>query len=87
MKIEILGTGCYQCVRLESLIADVLIELEIQEADLTRVSEEQAIRRWMPLDALPGLVINRVLASMGRLPAREELVSWLRAAAQPAPAG
>ena len=54
MKIEILGTGCYQCIRLESLIVDVLIELEIQDADLTRVSEEQAIRRWMPLDALPG---------------------------------
>jgi len=84
MKIEVLGTGCYNCVQLESLIAGALSELGLHGIEVVRVSEEKAIRRRMPPDALPGLAIDGVLVSSGSLPGREQLLAWLRAAAQPA---
>jgi hypothetical protein len=84
MKIEVLGTGCYNCIQLESLLADALSELGMRGTEVVRVSEEKAIRRRMPLEALPGLVINGVLVSTGKLPERETLRGWLTAAAQPA---
>ena len=84
MKIEVLGTGCYNCIQLESLLSDAVSELGLRGTEVVRVSEEKAIRRRMPLEALPGLVIDGVLVSTGRLPEREPLLSWLRGAAQPA---
>jgi hypothetical protein len=80
MKIEVLGTGCYRCIQLESLLAEALSALGLRGAEVVRVSDEKAIRRRMPPEALPGLVIDGVLISTGKLPEREQLLAWLRAA-------
>ncbi len=77
MKIEVLGTGCYKCIKLEALINDVLVELGKSSIEIVRVSDEHTIRRHMPLDEIPGLLIDGVLASTGELPTRETLIEWL----------
>jgi hypothetical protein len=78
MKIEILGTGCYNCVRLETLLGEVLAELGKSGVEVERISDEQTIRKYMPLDELPGLVIGGVLASVRDVPDRETLKGWLQ---------
>ena len=78
MKIEILGTGCYNCIKLEALIHDVLVELNREDIKIVRIDDEQTIRKYMPLDELPGLVINGVLASVRELPDRNMLVTWFQ---------
>lgn len=83
MKIEILGTGCYNCVELEMLIADVLPQLGRTDVEVVRVDDEKRIRHYMPLDEIPGLVIDGVLASTRELPAREKLVEWLSGVSEP----
>ncbi|MEW6288200.1 MAG: thioredoxin family protein [Chloroflexota bacterium] len=83
MKIEILGTGCYKCVELEMLIADVLKELGKTDIEVTRVDDEQRIRHYMPLDEVPGLLIDGVLANMRELPPREKLLEWLSGVSTP----
>jgi predicted NBD/HSP70 family sugar kinase len=83
MKIEILGTGCYNCVELEMLIADVLKELGRTDVEVARVDDEKRIRHYMPLDEIPGLVIDGVLASTRELPTREKLVAWLSGVSEP----
>jgi hypothetical protein len=83
MKIEILGTGCYNCVELEMLIADVLKQLGRSDVEVTRVDDEQRIRHYMPLDEVPGLLIDGVLASVRELPPREKLVEWLSGVSVP----
>ena len=83
MKIEILGTGCYKCVELEVLIADVLQELGRTDVEVTRVDDEKRIRHYMPLDEIPSLLIDGVLASTGELPPRETLVKWLSGFSEP----
>ncbi len=76
MKIEILGTGCYNCIKLEAMINDVLRELGKSGTEVVRVSDERHIRKYMPLDEIPGLLIDGVLISTCELPPRETLVEW-----------
>lgn len=77
MKIEILGTGCYNCIQLEALVDDVLRELGKSGIEVVRINDEGTIRKYMPLDEIPGLLIDGVLASVNELPRRETLVEWL----------
>ncbi len=50
MKIEVLGTGCHNCITLESLLEQVLVELGKKDYTITRISDEKVIRRYMPLE-------------------------------------
>jgi hypothetical protein len=77
MKIEILGTGCHHCVQLDLLVADVVKTLGLQEVEIRRADDEHKIRHYMPLDAIPGLVINGSLVSERVVPEQETLIRWL----------
>lgn len=76
MKIEILGTGCFNCNKLETLVNDVLGELGKSGIEIVRISDERTIRKYMPLDEIPGLLIDGVLVSTNEIPERETLVEW-----------
>ncbi len=77
MKIEILGTGCYNCIELETLLNEVVEELGTTNVEVVRVSDERRIRKYIPLDEIPGLLIDGVLASTREVPPRQTLVEWL----------
>lgn len=77
MKIEILGTGCYNCVKLETLMDEVLIHLGKTDVEVIRVDDEKRIRHYITLDEIPGLLIDGVLASIREIPARETLIEWI----------
>ena len=77
MKIEILGTGCYNCIKLERLLYEVAGELAARDVEIIRVSDERRIRKYLPLDEIPGLLIDGVLVSTREVPARETLMEWL----------
>jgi hypothetical protein len=47
MKIEILGTGCYNCVRLETLIDEVAEQLGATNFEIERVSDEKQVLQHM----------------------------------------
>ena len=77
MKIEILGTGCYNCVKLETLIDEVAEQLGATKFEIERVNDEKRVLQYMPLDEIPGLLIDGVLVSTREIPPRETLVEWL----------
>jgi len=77
MKIEILGTGCYICVKLEKLNGELVKELALKKVEVTRIDDEQEIRHFIPLDAIPGLLIDGMLVSQRALPDRETLKQLL----------
>ncbi len=77
MKIEVLGTGCYKCIQLETLLAEVIEKLGKTNMEVVRVSEERQIRHHMPLDEIPGLLIDGTLVSTSAVPTREQLTQWL----------
>ena len=77
MNIEILGTGCHDCLKLERLVHEVLDELGVRDAKVTWVNDERIIRRAMPPDETPGFVIDGILVSSHVVPDRETLRAWL----------
>ena len=78
MEIEILGGGCPKCERLERLAREAAGELGI-EATFTKVKEMDAIMAYDVMST-PALVINGEVKSSGRIPRKEEIAGWIRAA-------
>lgn len=77
MKIAILGTGCYNCVKLETLIDEVAQQLGATNFEIERVSDEKRVLQHISLDEIPGLLIDGIPVSTRKLPSRETLVEWL----------
>jgi hypothetical protein len=49
------------------------------DVQVERVDEERVILRYLPLDAIPGLMIDDRLVSQRQIPDMETLLDWLRA--------
>ena len=77
MHISVLGTGCYGCITLEALLQEMLAESRRTDIAIDRVSDEKAIRKYMPPEAIPGLVIDGRLVHSGSVPSRDMLRKWL----------
>jgi len=61
---------------LEQLTHEAVVEAGVQ-ATITHVTKIDDIMAY-PIMSTPGLVINEVLKSSGRLPRKEEIVAWLK---------
>ena len=79
MKIQILGTGCRNCLELEMRLDKAITASGRTDVTVERVDDEHIIRRHMPLDAIPGLLIDGRLVSQLELPNMETLLDWLNA--------
>lgn len=71
MKIQILGTGCANCKKLEANVRQAVQELGI-EAHIEKVENIQDIMAFGVM-RLPGLVVNGQVKSMGRILSSEEV--------------
>lgn len=78
MQVKILGTGCPNCQRLERVAREAAQEAGVQ-VDFVKVTDIQEIMAY-PILGTPGLVINEVVKSSGRIPRKEEIIAWLREA-------
>ncbi|MCS7038756.1 MAG: thioredoxin family protein [Anaerolineae bacterium] len=78
MKIQILGTGCHNCLELQLRLGEAITASGRSDVEVEYVDDEHQIRHYIPLDAVPGLVIDGHLVSEREVPSLERLVSWLR---------
>ncbi len=78
MKIKILGGGCSRCERLEKLAREAAGELGV-EAVFIKVKDIDEIMAYNVMNT-PALVINEEVKSSGRIPRKEEIAEWIRAA-------
>jgi small redox-active disulfide protein 2 len=74
--IEVLGPGCANCLKLELVAARAAREAGV-DVDIRHVTDyrEIAARGVM---GTPGLAIDGVVASTGRIPSAAEIADWLR---------
>jgi len=79
MKIQILGTGCHNCLKLERLLAEAIAKSGRTDVKMERIDDERTIRHHIPLDAIPGMVIDGRLVSQREVPTIETLLGWLKA--------
>lgn len=78
MKIEICGPGCARCHRTMDNVQKVVKELGLeQEAAVTEVRDIKAISS-KGVFLTPGVVIDDVKVSEGRIPSPEEIKEWIK---------
>lgn len=76
MKIEILGTGCAKCNKLEELAREVIGELAV-DAEIIKITDLNEILEY-DIMMTPGLVVDGEIVCSGRLPKKDEILSWLQ---------
>ena len=76
MEIKILGSGCPNCKRLEANTRKALEELGL-EATVTKVTEYKDIMSY-GIMSTPGLVVDGVVVSSGRVLQPKEIVILLQ---------
>jgi small redox-active disulfide protein 2 len=75
MRIKVYGTGCKKCQTLYELVVQVIEDTGVT-AEIEKVQDMQKIIE-AELLLLPGLMIDGVLKSAGRLPTKEEVRGWI----------
>ncbi|MEO5965275.1 MAG: thioredoxin family protein [Candidatus Limnocylindrales bacterium] len=74
-KIEVLGPGCNNCVRLEKNAREAVATAGIA-AEITKVTDYAEIMTY-GIMSTPGLVIDGKVVSYGRVPSADDIVPWL----------
>lgn len=76
IKIEVLGTGCMKCKRLEKNVQKAVEELGIK----TEIIKVEDIGKIMEYGIMmtPGLIINGETKVIGRVPNVEEIKRMLK---------
>jgi small redox-active disulfide protein 2 len=76
VKIEVLGSGCANCRRLETLAHEAVAKLGI-EADVQHVTDIKEIMA-RGLMATPGLAIDGKVVLAGRVPSAAEVEGLIK---------
>jgi len=75
--IEICGTGCPKCHATMGNVQKVVKELGLeQEVEVTEVKDIMAIGT-KGVFLTPGVVINGIKVSEGRIPSPQEVMKWI----------
>jgi len=75
MKIEILGTGCPKCKKLNELTKEVIQELGIS-AEIKKVTGINKIIDYGVM-ITPALVIDGDVKIAGKIPEKEKIKRWI----------
>ncbi len=78
MIIKILGTGCPNCLKLEELVKKTAQELNVT-AEFVKVKEIDQILEY-GIARTPGLVIDEVVKSSGRIPSIDQIKTYIQEA-------
>ncbi|RMD51648.1 thioredoxin family protein [Candidatus Parcubacteria bacterium] len=75
LHIQVVGVGCPNCQKLESLCKEVVAEnnLDAKIDKVTDVDEFGALGIFVT----PGLVVNGKALSQGKIPTKHTLANWL----------
>lgn len=77
MKLEILGSGCAKCHKLEENTREAVAELGI-DAEVTKVQDIKAIMAHGVM-VTPALVVDGVVKVAGKVPSRDDIKKLISA--------
>ncbi len=75
MKIEILGTGCPKCKKLNELTKEVIQELGIS-AEIKKITNINDIIDYGVM-VTPAIVIDGDVKIAGKIPGKQEITDWI----------
>lgn len=77
MDIQIIGTGCAKCNKLEEIVREVVRELNI-DAEIGKISGIKEIAQTGIL-MTPGLIIDGKIVLWGKVPSKKEATKIIKA--------
>lgn len=83
LKIQVLGSGCANCHKVEALAKQAVSQLGL-EAQVEMVTDVREIMRYGVMNT-PGLVIDGRVVSTGRIPALSQITTMITTALAQAP--
>jgi len=82
MEIKVLGPGCSKCQQTEKMVKETVAASGL-EVQVEKVTDIMDIARYGVLST-PAVVVDGQVKSMGKIPTREEINSWIRKEQAPA---
>ncbi|OGP61940.1 MAG: glutaredoxin [Deltaproteobacteria bacterium RBG_13_49_15] len=76
MEIKVLGPGCSKCKQTEKIVKEALAETGIN-ASIEKVADIMTIAGYSVFGT-PAVVIDGEVKSVGKIPKKEEVKSWLK---------
>jgi len=76
VKIEILGTGCPKCKKLNELVEEAVNELVVS-AEIIKVTDINKIIDYGVM-VTPALVIDGDVKVAGKTPSKQEITEWIK---------
>ena len=76
MEIKVCGPGCQNCTRAEQIVQEAVAEAGA-DAIIVKVTDFQEMAQLGVLST-PAIVVNGEIKCVGRVPARDEVINWLR---------
>jgi len=76
MKIEILGTGCPKCKKLNELTKEVIQELDIS-AEIKKITNINDIIDYGVM-VTPALVVDGNVKVAGKIPSKQDITEWIK---------
>jgi len=75
MKLEILGTGCAKCIKLEELTRKAVADLGV-DAEISKVKDIKDIMSYGVM-MTPALVVDGEVKVVGKVPSVEEIKKFI----------
>ena len=76
MEIKVLGPGCAKCDQTEKIVNEAVAESNVS-ATVEKIGDLKQIARY-GVFVTPAVVIDEVVKCSGKVPKKEDVLSWLR---------
>ena len=76
MEIKVLGPGCAKCEQTEKTVKEAVAEKGI-DATIDKVTDVMEIAKH-GVFGTPAVIIDGEVKSVGKIPKKEEVLSWLK---------
>jgi small redox-active disulfide protein 2 len=76
MEIKVLGPGCPRCKQTEKIVMQALSEAGVA-ADVEKVTDMMKIAGYGVMGT-PAVVVDGEVKSVGKIPSKEDVKSWLK---------
>lgn len=75
MEIKVLGPGCPKCHQTEKIVKEAVSETGV-EASVEKITDVMEIAGY-GVFGTPAVVVNGDVKSVGKIPSKEDVKSWL----------
>ena len=75
MNIKVLGPGCPKCHQTEKIVKEAVLEAGV-EASVEKITDVMEIAGY-GVFGTPAVVIDGEVKSVGKIPAKEDIKTWL----------